>query len=436
MGNGSLQLLRATLTSRSPAERRDLQTPTSRRVVKVVRALVCGVNSRLASATDDTVTSRFPIWICSARTAGVGVKMMRLGSLAPLVISCACQATDHPRSNSASLQQLPSGITAHSTPTSSSVPVAPSVSAKLPPSFYATAPKPLQYVHLQPEAGKPSPPAFEVGAGPTGATSNASSHWLRIDERGFVWRCASEAQAAEGRRVGRVPIGELARMRRLARDVARHPARGGEAGCLDCATTSYLAFGIEPGNEPSVLAKHGRTNAEPTSDDCREVVAWLESVNGRALRLPRPTPLGFSLPIVADLRDVQPVSPAPPNARVVFELRHGTEGVGVGLQVDAAGGVHRFKDYLDQRSVVRVAQVSASTITRVLGTLSVGAWQAEAEHRRDCARLVWFETAGAAAKPLASNCSDAGHAAGADAAIAWVQALDEQAANVPNWPLD
>ena len=360
---------------------------------------------------------------------------MRLGSLAVLLVSgaSACRASESTHSHS-SAQNSPTGFgSASGRAPGGAQPQTISSTLRLPSSFSAAAPKALHYAHVQPEGGKPGRAAFEVGAGPTGATNKASSHWLLIDEGGTVWRFVSDGGADEGQRVGKISARDLARMRQLSKDAVAHPARGADGSCDDCATTTYLAYGLSSAKGPTVLAKRGARVSEPTSAACQEVVDWLRNIDARALRLPRATPLGLSLPIVADLQDAQPAPGQP--ARVVFELRHGTETVGVGLQVDAAGGVHRFQEYDGQRAVLSVGQVPASVVTKMSDELTGGAWQAGTGRGRDCMRLAWFESAGATPKLLASTCADAGRLSGSDAPIAWVLALDEQAARVPAWPL-
>ena len=358
-----------------------------------------------------------------------------LGSLAVLLVSCACQPNDRTRADSRATARSSGPVVSASGHAATGAP-APTVNRtpRLPSSFSAAAPKALRYTNLVPEAGTPGPPAFEVGTGPSGATSKASTRWLLIDQGGQVWRFLADANATKGQRVGKVMASDLARMRELSKEAVRHPARAPEGGCDDCATTSYLAYGLSSATRPTVLAKRGAMVSEPTSAACQEVVGWLRAIDARALHLPRHEPLGLSLPIVADLHDAQP-GPQP-QARAVFELRHGSETVGVGLQVDAAGGVERFQEYDGQRAVLRVGEVPASVVTKLSEESTGGAWQAGAGRGRDCMRLDWFESVGAAPKRLASTCADAGRLSGADALLAWLLAVDEQAARVPHWPLE
>ncbi len=296
----------------------------------------------------------------------------------------------------------------------------------------------VRFTHVRPVVGTPAALAFSMSSGLGGWSSDASTRSLLIDGNGGVWRSTQLHTEKRSEQVGRVSVVELERIRGVLRAAAAPAAVADGPGCLDCGSTAFFAY-LAPRAEPLLLASGGAAPRRAGSAAARDVVAWITAINARALRLPRERPLGLDLPIVGGLTDT-PVEPAAP-AGFVFAIEQRATGMATGVRVDAHGDVLRFVERSGNAAAVRkVGKLSADEVAlwtrRARKALTLE--RVEQSGARLCTILSFRPSASEDPVVLSKHCSSGTRLVGADAdaVLAWLYALDEQAAPVglPGWP--
>jgi hypothetical protein len=368
---------------------------------------------------------------------------VRSSLLSLLVMACQSGPSrrDVPQPpTSVSAQRVPSAVTI--APPPPSVPASASLpTARIPSPFEAIGgelPRQLAYTHEAPRAGSPGPLAFRYVNGPSGNSSDSGLRGLSIDQAGVVWRFSERRNSKVFHRVGRVSRADLARMRALAAGAVGKELITYQEGCIDCGSTALLAYGL-PGDkgEAVPLASLMPVPSRVDWDPVKPVIGWMEAVAHRALRSERKRPLGLELPIVDGLTESDTGSAEPHG--LVFDLEQHITGVTTGFLVDSRGDIYRyFARGRDALSLRRVGNLPATALKRAVAWAESAVIEPrKAEHaQRLCTKLSWVRATDDTQVVLSDDCGERFSGKNADAVIAWLYAIDEQAAPVVEhgWP--
>jgi hypothetical protein len=289
-----------------------------------------------------------------------------------------------------------------------------------------------------PTLGKPAATVFERFSMSSGAWGHAGrSSGLIIDVNGVVWSYREREDQRESFRLGTVPASDLGRMRREAALAVRGPIVALGADCKDCGYHGARVF-LVPGSKDSLsLTSSGEHGGKAREKHLDVVIPWLAAIGTLALPVKRPRPFGLQVPLLTDLRHRVGSKREP--GEIVFEWREHVTGVARGVRLDQAGHVFRFSWRHGKESLRHVGSVNPDSVQRLLRQArasSAQSWR-DVDGPRVCQTIRWFGAEGTEATLISNDCEYGGKRSGAmaDALIAWLTALDEQALPVlePGW---